>query len=225
MILLLILFTCAAGTGQTRKIAPMPQVQTIGEGQVWRTSDKKDKDGRFIPPWKDVTIANVFGFKKKPVVGNTVTIVPLDVRLAPIDLKIVETKAGVNCDGETNSKNGWWEVELEPITDKRFFEIAPQPNRAEEIPFDVGVIYPSVKSAHQLTRDMLSKNMLPKGINLNIVKAAIDLTNDEIPDVLLVEYCCLNPKKPAGGACDHTCGKTYKKVRNVWKLVDTSTPC
>ncbi len=218
MILLLILFTCAAGTAQTRKSALMPQVQTIGLGMVWRISDNKDKHGSLLPPWNEVKITNVFGFKKKPVTGDKVTIVPLDADLVPLDLKIIEIKERDECDDH------WWEVELEPVKERKFFEIAPKPNRAQESPFDVCVIYPSVKFARQLSRDMPWKNMLPKGILLNTVKGAIDLTNDAIPDVLIVEYCCLNPRKAAEG-CDYTCGKTFKRIRNVWKLVDTSAPC
>lgn len=226
LILLLIVFTCAAGTRgttQIRKPAEMPPIQIIGEGRVWRTSDNKDKDGRFVPPWKDVVVTNISGFKKKPVVGEKVTVVPLDVDIAPLDLKIIKIKERKDCDEAGGSR--WWEVELEPVKEKRFFEIAPAPNRAEEYPFDVCAIYPSVKSASQVPRDMLRKNMLPKGITLETVKGAVDLTNDGIPDLLLVEYCCLHPKKPAGEGCDYTCGKTYKKIRNVWKIVDTSTPC
>lgn len=66
--------------------------------------------------------------------------------------------------------------------------------------------------------------MLPRGVAIKTVKAAVDLTNDGNPDVLVVEYCCGNPKKTAKD-CDYTCGKTFKKTRNVWKLIDSSTPC
>lgn len=218
MILLLVLFTCVPGAAQTRNAAPMPQVQIIGEGVVWRISENKDQHGRLLPPWNEVKITNVFGFKKRPVIGNKVTIVPLDAAVAPLDLKIIEIKERKECGSQ------WWEVELEPVKEKKFFEIAPGPNRAQEFPFDVSVIYPSVKSANQLNRDMLKQNMLPKGIILDTVKAAIDLTNDEIPDVVIIKYCCGNPKKAAEG-CDYTCGKTYKKIGNVWKLIDSSAPC
>ena len=217
MILLLILFY-AVGMAQTGKSTPMPQIQAIGDGVVWRISDSRDQHGKRLPPWKEIKITNVSGFKKKPVTGDKVTIVPLDVDLAPLDLKIMEIKE------RTEGGSHWSEIELEPVKEKKFFEIAPRPNRAQEFPFDVSVIYPSVKSAHQIKRDMLRQNMLPRGIAVDTAKAAIDLTNDGIPDVLIVQYCCLNPKKTAEG-CDYTCGKTFKKVRNVWKLVGTSEPC
>ncbi len=44
-----------------------------------------------------------------------------------------------------------------------------------------------------------------------------------VVDIVITEYCCNNRKKPPS-ACDLTCGKTFKKVKNVWKLVDTSAP-
>ncbi|HYO91386.1 MAG TPA: hypothetical protein VEQ40_07105, partial [Pyrinomonadaceae bacterium] len=103
------------------KPIPMPTIQTIGEGSVWRSSEQKDQHGIHLPPWKKVEIANVFGFKKEPVVGSEVTVVPVGVDIAPFNLKIIETKRGAIC-GENDPP--WWEVELEPVTQKEFFEIS-----------------------------------------------------------------------------------------------------
>ena len=220
--LLLISLACVPNLAQSKKPVHIPRTQTIGEGVIWRISDNKDGHGYSLPPWKEVQITNVFGFKKRPTVGEKVTVIPLDVNIAPIELRIIETKRRARC-GELDAPV-WWEVELEPVKQKDFFEISSTPQRREEFPFDVSVIYPAVKFARQVKRHKLTKGMFPQGIAINTVKGAIDLSNDGIPDVLLVEHCCGSPKK-AAGECDYTCGKTFKKVRGTWKLVDTSAPC
>lgn len=221
MILLLIALACVTSLAQTQSSLPMPRTQSIGRGIVWRLSDNRGENGD-LPPWKEVQVTNVFGFNKRPAVGEKVTVVPLDVNIAPLDLRITGTKRGATC-GASDTK-AWWEVELEPVKQKAFFEASSMPARREEFPFDVGVIYQAVKFARQVQINSLTTKMLPQGIAINTVKGAIDLTNDGIPDVLIVEYCCRDPKKTAR-ECDYTCGKTFKKIRNVWKLIDTSSPC
>jgi hypothetical protein len=201
----------------------MPRIHTIGQGTVWRKSDNKGEHGSFLPPWQEIKIANVLEFKEKPIIGDKVTIIPLDVDIAPLELRIV--KAEKKEDACDESLPGWWEVELETVRQRTFFEIAPRSNRSAEFPFDVCVIYPAVEFARQIKRDRLTKNMLPKGVATNTAIAAIDLTNDGMPDVLIVEYCCGHPRKSAGVECDYTCGKSFKKVGSTWKLIHTSTPC
>ena len=219
--LLLVSFAGDAGRAQQKESVTMPGIQTIARGAVWRVSDNKDQHGNDLPPWKEVAVKNVFGFKQRPVIGRKVTIIPLDVNIAARELTIRKIQKGASCNG---SQGAWWEVELEPITQKEYFEIIPGSNRRAEVPFDVAIIYPAVKSARQLLRNDLTQNMLPRGTSLETVKAALDLTSDGIPDVLIVEHCCGDTSK-AAGECDYTCGKTFRKVRNSWKLIDTSAPC
>ena len=210
------------GGAQATKPVSMPQIQTVGEGLVWRRSDNKGAHGNFLPPWKEVQITNVFGFKDRPLVGEKVTVIPLDVNIPTLELKIVKAEKKANaCEARLPA---FWEVELEVIKEKTFSDFAPATDRSAEYPFDVCVIYPAVKFVNPIKRRNLSRSMLPNGIALSTVKAAIDVTNDGRPDVLLVDYCCGNPNKPSAD-CDYTCGKTFKKTGNVWKLIDTSTPC
>jgi hypothetical protein len=200
----------------------MPEIQTIGEGVVWRISENRGEHGSVLPPWREVRVTNIFEFKRRPAAGEKVTIIPLEADLPPLDLRIIKAEKKENtCDERLP---GWWEVELEPIKLRGFFEVTPAPNRAAEYPFDVAVIYPAVKVARQMKRAQLTGGTIPKGVSISTVKAAIDLTDDRKPDVVIVEYCCGDPKKPAG-ECDYTCGKIFMKQRNAWKLVRTSAPC
>lgn len=208
------------GGAQATKPVSMPAVQTVGEGLVWRRSDNKGEHGNFLPPWKEVQITNVFGFKERPIVGEKVTVIPLDVNIPPLELEIMKADKTANaCEGLPP----YWEVALERVKEKAFSDAAP-PNRSAEYPFDVCVIYPAVKFVSPIKRENLSRSMLPRGVALSTVKAAIDLTGDGRPDVLIVEYCCGNPNRPTAD-CDYTCGKTFKKIGNEWKLLDRSSPC
>lgn len=206
-------------THPDRKPAATPVVQTVGEGIIWRRSEHVGQHGEMLPPWNEVVVTNIFGFKKKPARGAKVTVVPLDVGLEPFELAITNTKPGPQC-GEPS----WWEVELAPVKNRRLFAIRPRAGRAEEFPFDVCVLYPAVRIARQIPRVQLRTKSLPRGISIPTVKAAIDLTNDGLPDALLVEYCCADPRKPPGD-CDYTCGRTYRRMDGVWRLVDRSSPC
>jgi hypothetical protein len=199
----------------------MPPAQTIGEGVVWRVSNNEDNHGRLLPTWKEVRVTNVFGFKKRPVVGSKVTIIPLDVDLEPFELRIIKLSKRKECDDP--SLSSWWEVDLEPIKDRKIFEIAATPNRSVDYPFDVAAVYPAVSFAKQIDKTHLKKEMLPRRVSISTVKAAIDLTNNGRPDALIVEHCCEDSKRSA--ECNYTCGKTFKKIRGVWKLIDTSSPC
>lgn len=218
--LFLVALFCGGSQAQKREPVPMPRILTIGEATVWRVSDIKDQNGNSVSPWKEVQVTNVFGFKRAPRVGARVTVIPLEVTVPLIELTILKIKKRSGC--EESDKDIWWEVELEPVKQKAYFEIS-NTARSAEYPTDVAIIYPAVKLARQLGRNELEKTMLPPGTVLDTVKGAIDLTNDGIPDVLMLKYCCLHPSKASD--CDLTCGKTFQKIRNRWKLVDTSNPC
>ncbi|HEX8846482.1 MAG TPA: hypothetical protein VF791_17675 [Pyrinomonadaceae bacterium] len=204
----------------TSKQFPLPEVKNVTQEMVWRESDNKGDDGD-LPPWKKINIDA--RLNEKPEVGEKVTVVPLDVEISPFDLKILKlTEENKSCDQKKHVP--WWLVELEEITRKEFFEIKAIAGRREEYPFDVCVIHPAVEFARQLKKEQLTKKMIPAGISINTVTAAIDLTNDQEPDVLVVLYCCRDTTKEARD-CDYTCGKIFKKTRNGWKLIEEHQPC
>lgn len=217
----LVVLTCQDSWAQARRSDPRPKVQTVAQGVLWRSSDNKDSQGNALPPWTEVHVTNIW-FKRAPTIGTKVTILPLGVELPLQDLTIVKTKRGDGCDDSVGDVR--WEIELEAVKQKRYFEISSPPDRRPDVPFDVAIIYPAVKSARSLSRSELNKKLLPPSIYIETVKAAIDLTDDGVADALLVEYCCLSPRK-APGECDYTCGKTFQKFGSQWKLVDTSSPC
>ena len=179
---------------------------------IWRSSANKE-----------ITITNISPFKKRPVIGDAVSVVTLDSDIPTLSVRILRAKKQTE-DPCTERPVNWWEIELEPLKERNFFEVTAPAERSAEYPFDVVIIYPAVKFARQVGKDQLKLGMLPKGVFVDTVKAAIDLNDDGAPDLVVLEYCCSDRKKPPE-ACEYTCGKTFKKVRNTWKLIDTFAPC
>ncbi len=196
----------------------LPKIESIKEGTVLRLSDKEDQYGDNLPPWTEIEVSVYF--KTKPALSSKVTVVPLDVDIDSFNWQIAKSeKQEFGCD---ETKPYAWEVKLE-ITQKMFFDFVAPPTRRQEVPFDVVVLYPAVEFARQLKKKQLTKQMLPKETSINAVKAAIDVTNDQKPDILLLEFCCDNATKVID--FDYFCGKTFKQVNGKWKLVDEHSPC
>jgi hypothetical protein len=220
--LLLAFFACSVGHADVSEPVPVQEPETIAEGIVWRISDHEDRHGRFLPPWKEITITNIFGFESQPAAGHYVSVIPLDVNIPPLELRIIKTEPKKNpCDDHLP---GWWEVQLESIQLTDFFAIAPIPGRSATFPFDVCLLYPPVQSARQIKKELLTSDMLPTGVVIDAVRAAIAITGDDKPDVVVLEYCCGDTERPLE-ACACRCRKTFKKTKGIWQLVRTSAPC
>jgi hypothetical protein len=191
-----------------------PRIKTFGQGVVWRYSDSG------APPWKAIAVVNVFGFRKKPTVGDKVTLVPIDVELAPFELTVFKARKRSDCG------KAWWDLELEVIAaEKKEIADLPAPTgRSAGYAFDVAVIYPAVGSARPVKRERLAAERLPEGVVPEVVKMAVDLDGDDKPEYLVIEHCCDDPKKPAL-ECDTSCGKTFRKTGGSWKVIDSSKPC
>ncbi|MBA2501728.1 MAG: hypothetical protein H0V27_02495 [Pyrinomonadaceae bacterium] len=212
----------SAGARQTRTVLP-PEVRAFSPGDVMRSSGRQDVSGIAQPPWTEVVI-NVGSFNIQPRNGASVTIVPLEVDVAPLQLKIVKvTRQRDECTGEGKIS---WGVELEKIRERSFWEQRAVTGRREDVPFGVLVIYPAVANARAIKRNELKTTMLPRGVKPATVNAAVDVNNDGKPDLLWVSYCCDAPTRAGNDSnCDLTCGRTYKRGSNGWKLVKTFEPC
>ncbi len=167
---------------------------------------------------------------EKNGIGEKVTIVPLMVDIPAFELKIVKatkTKSQVDiCD--ESEEVVYWENEFEKIERQEFYEAEPVYNRRNEYPFDVCLIYPAVKFAKALSHDQLTKEMIPRGVTIETISAAIDLTNDKRPDLLIVRYCCEDSTKSSDNPkndCHYHCKKYYQKIKSKWVLITTATPC
>ncbi len=197
----------------------MPRIVSISTGDVSRRSNKRDRDGFEMPPWTRVEVTGLY-FKNRPVTGEFVTVVPLGVGIEPIDLKIANAKACERVFQELPDRQ--CEVELAPLTPRVFFEYEPSSDRRSDLPFQVLVLYPRVSNARALSKAELRREMLPQGVSPNVVSAAVDLTGDGMPDVLVTDFCCDAPGRSDN--CDYTCGKTRIREGNSWKVVHSSIP-
>jgi hypothetical protein len=63
-------------------------------------------------------------------------------------------------------------------------------------------------------------------MSLKTVTAAIDLSNDGNPDVLITAYCCDDPTRPpeSGNEDASECGTTYAKFNRVWRVIEELEP-
>ena len=200
-----------------------PDVRAFSPGDVMRSSGRQDASGISQQPWTEVTI-NAGSFNVQPRNGASVTIVPLEVDVAPIELKIMKvTRQRDECTGEGKIS---WSVELEKIRERSFWEQRAAAGRSEETPFGVLVIYPAITGARVIKRSSLRVELLPRGVKPATVNGAVDVNNDGKPDLLWVNDCCDAPTRAGSNSnCELTCGRTYKRGSNGWKLVETFEPC
>jgi hypothetical protein len=202
----------------------MPDVINFDVQNLFRNSSQKDESGRNKPPFVDAEVN--FSLDQEPNIADKVTIVPLNVDIEPFQLSILkfEKVENAGCDNTKIKRDFIWNVELEKINNKEILEINPIKNNHPKFPFEVFLIYPAVKFAKNLPSEELKPEMLPKGVTNFTVKAAIDLTNDNNPDLLYVEFCCKD-KNESLDNCDYNCIQWYKKVNGIWKLFDDAIPC
>jgi hypothetical protein len=194
-------------------------IKKIGEFALIRNSEIKDEKGWMLPPYKNAVIK--MGFKFEPQIGEKITIVPLKVKIKPFQIQIssaVKTKDS-RCIKTENEF--FWAVEVEKITDKEILETEPfSKGWNNQMPFGVFAIYPSVEFAKDLDKSVIFKSMLPKNVSLKSIGSAIDLDNDNKPDLLSVYFCCGEPEKESAEKCPYLCKKYYKKSNEVWEIFD-----
>ena len=87
---------------------------------------------------------------------------------------------------------------------------------------EVLVIYPNQINITYIDKQIIDKNDLPKGVNLNDINYIIDLNLDGSPDLIEATYCI---KFTNEGYCDYTGGKIYFKHNNVeWIEISNTKP-
>lgn len=202
----------------------MPKVKQFDIQDLRRNSNQTDESGWNVPPFDDAEVG--LDLYQEPKVGEKVTIVPLKVNIEPFQLSIIKFEKHENdgCDNTMIKRDFFWNIDLEKIINKEILDIKPVKGNNQELPFEVFTIYPAVEFAKNIPSEKLSQQMVPKGITISTIEAAIDLNNDNTPDLIYVEYCCGDKTKRADN-CDYNCIEWYKKINGVWKLVDDANPC
>jgi len=188
----------------------------IVSGVFYRRSDIKNKNGSYVPPFTQVDVTNLDGFRRRPRAGETVTVVPLN-GLPPFSLRVRRSKiipGEDTCAGEPDIG-----VELETIKDRRYFEARPVAHRGEEYPFDAVVLYPAVNRAHLLRAD--SWFLTDESPRKRTV-AAIDLDDDGREDALIVEEFCFADDEGTHG---YTCQKVYSRKGGKLEMIREVKPC
>lgn len=214
--------------GEPGFVVPVPLtiIAGFGTGEVWRTSRRKDKHGACLPPWTRVAIdAYVIG-PRRPEVGSSVTVFPLVGWVGPTTLRIRDVQFQPNpfndgdVRGEDEKLPDGWVLKLEAVTDRAFYEAGPDANRREEVPFGVVVLYPAQPSERLLAPGSIPESTLPAHVSSETIRAAIDITGDGLPDLLIVETCGEDWSVAGGDGCDNTTGFWYERVEDTWRIID-----
>lgn len=193
---------------------------TVAHGQISRTSKTEDAHGRFKPPWSKVEVANIFSFRKRPKVGDKVTVVPLVAGMKPLTLTVTKTRKRGTC-GE--GAPFWYEVDLSLVMDPAYFSARPSGDRHGEYPFDVAVLHPAVPGASYVPPRGLDRASLPRSVAPGTVRGAIDLGGDARPDAIYSQFCCQAPGRSTG--CEYFCTETWLRGQKGWRRIDKSRPC
>lgn len=143
----------------------------------------------------------MFQFWTKPRPGRTVTILPVNA-----DLPVIHAPFSLGEGGAGNVA----------IADPRYLSFPAGPHRLAESPFDVVVLYPQNESARPVPTKSLTAAMLPLGVAVTTIIAAVDLDGDKLPDLLASEYCCQATPPLPGAGCDLACRNYYQKKSGKW---------
>lgn len=198
-------------TGRSGHPGTMPMIHSFDLTKVHVYGLKGNND-------KSEPSASVrFHLSKKPVGVRSVTVVPLGLASAVVQMKMVKVETGRSgCDG-VNER--WWNGIASLPRPVRRYHVYP-----EDVFYDAVVIYPAVSFAVLLSPETLTDAVLPKGVYRSTVTAAIDLTGDGQPDLLIAEYCCGDPTTPKD-RCDCTHEDFWQKRNGIWVLVRHLIPC
>ncbi|HSK72685.1 MAG TPA: hypothetical protein VK892_13370 [Pyrinomonadaceae bacterium] len=204
----------------------LPIVKDFGVFYLYRSSDNTNVGGDPVAPFKSAEIKMVIDSEAKA--GEKITMIPLQVEIEPFQLAISKvTKKKYNgCDEP--KKDFHFEIEFEEITDKIVLEVEPVDNQFVSRAFPVFAIYPSVDFAKNILPPELKQEMIPKGVAIQTVEAAIDLDNDGKPDLLSTSFCCADENKPVNSVdenCYYSCEKIFRKINRSWKLIRSESPC
>lgn len=207
------------------KIKP-PVVKDFSVFFLHRNSDNHDAGGTGIAPFKSAEIP--MHTENEAKTGEKVTIIPLGVKIEPFQLAIskVTKQRDTGCDDPNPDFR--FEIEHESITDKTILETDSKEQRADGVTFGVFTIYPAVEFVRNILPPELKPEMIPKGIAIETVEAAVDLGNDGKPDLLALSFCCADENEPVTSQsdnCFYSCEKYFKKINGAWKLIRSENPC
>lgn len=195
---------------------PWPNLST-GQGTVWRSSETTNSAGHFLPPWTNVEVS-VGGLNQAPQLGDPITILPLGVEIAPFDLTVIAAE-GVGCGDAEQS----WNLTLSSPTLPALYNAEAIGERRGDVPFGVVALYPAVANGRLLNGRSLTPAQLPPGILSNTVRAAIDLTANGNPDLVMTYHCC--SMMTMSTDCEYHCGEEYRLGPEGWMLIEAWNPC
>lgn len=219
------LLACLAETAAAQSAPPGTVVEyTV----INRTSARKDKDGNDLPPFTSAWV--YIPWQAKPfAAGGKATVLPLSRFVEPLTLSIASVKLlpdGNRCTGEKPL------YEMTGATSSRADILKAVPLRAGSgtaAPIRSVLIYPANPKAHLVTADFFGAADIPPGFTAANVIVGVDLTGDNRPEAVVVEYCVRQDGKPdtaRGRRCDDRIQAVrLKGARGRWTEHRVYEPC
>jgi hypothetical protein len=196
---------------------PSVAYHLVWPATVFRTSQVRDSEGRFRPPWSAVTISVVLPRALNP--GDLVAVLPrtkgIGSGVAPV--------ASIREQPAIDEHPATWVVTIQ-LTDPAFFSAPPQAGRSDEAPFDAVVVYPAARGAElgagpSATRDLPQAT----GCSAGTLWAAVDVEPDGRIDSAIFRFCCDRPEVPTAevgpSPCEYDCQKIFARgPSDGWSL-------
>jgi hypothetical protein len=149
--------------------------------------------------------------------GEMVSVIPLGVPLAAVQVPIESVAAGETC---TDQDPPFWIATLAVIDSPAYMSVEGPAERAADQPFDAVVLSPARRQAHRVA----TPAALPRGVRATAVLAAISVDSDDSAELLLTQFCCTQPA--AGQRCEsNVCGRDYWRKSGRWIELRRWSPC
>lgn len=165
-------------------------------------SIRRSKSNPKLKLWNNVVIEDIRAngnFKKE----NYALIIPINADLPILKLKIQELD---------NSEDFF-----ENIINSQYWNYNNiQDGFSINYPFEVALLSPPVKEAKLV--NPLKMNVFPKNVTADIVKAALDINQDNQADLLFCEFNCLD-SLPIERGLHNTCNASYVWSNGKWSTL------
>ncbi len=171
--------------------------QIIGIASIGR-----NKSSSKLKLWNNVFIEDIRAndnFKKE----DYALVIPINAELPTLKLKIQKSDNSADV--------------FENIINSQYWDYDNiQDGFSMNYPFEVALLSPTIKEAKLV--DPVKINVLPKNVTADIVKAALDINQDNQADLLFCEFNCLD-SLPIERGLHNTCNASYVWSNGKWSTL------
>lgn len=190
--------------GQYSQTSIEPNIDSVNSTSpiLGLASIRRSKSNPKLKLWNNVIIEDIRAngnFKKE----DYALIIPINAELPTLNLKIQKLD---------NSEDFF-----ENIINSQYWNFKNiQDGFSKNYPFEVALLSPPVNEAKLV--DPLKLNVFPKNVTADIVKAAVDINQDNQADLLFCEFNCID-SLPIERGLHNTCNASYVWSNGKWSTL------